>query len=119
MTHTASNQELLSRRQELLYLLEIPATVVNLSNFRKGQVQENIVWKNFTPSELVAIKRAMEPEVAIGQGKRTDLTCEDSAHVGEKTREVIASYMIVIEGSRTLRTRLLKARVEGSFKNDP
>ena len=48
--------------------------------------------KNFTPSEMVAIKRAMEPEVSIGQGKRTDLTSSDSDKVQHRTDEIIASY---------------------------
>ena len=86
--------------QELGYE-ESSVTVVNLEDLRKGEIQENLVRKNFTVSEMVAIKRAMEPEVSVGQGKRTDLTCGNFPQVkGEKTRDILGSYVGV--SGRTL-----------------
>jgi ParB family chromosome partitioning protein len=42
---------------------EIPCHVVNLGEIVKGEYSENVERKEFTPSELVAIKRALEPEL--------------------------------------------------------
>ena len=38
---------------ELLGLTEIPCVRVNLADLRKGEIQENMVRKDFTPSEIV------------------------------------------------------------------
>lgn len=55
----------------------VPATVVDLANLAIGERDENMVRKDFTPSEAVAIARALEPyERAAAkerQGTRTDL----------------------------------------------
>jgi|SRR5579864_132088 len=71
----------------------VPVTKVPLKELAKGEFHENFVRKDFTVSEMVAIKRALEPELKIGQGKRTDITSADSAEVGKVTREVVASYV--------------------------
>ena len=82
------------RRLEAARLLgwtEIPATIVNIADLRKGEVQENLVRKDFTPSEIYAIDQFMKPNVLIGQGKRTDLTSSDSDEVRKgRTDETIA-----------------------------
>jgi len=91
------------RRLEACRMLgwsEIPVTVVNLEDLRKGEIQENLVRKDFTVSEMVAIKRAMEPEVSIGQGKRTDLTSGNLPEV-HRTRDILGSYVGV--SGKTLR----------------
>ena len=41
---------------------EIPATVVNLQEIRDGEIDENSVRKDFTPSEIVAIYEALKPK---------------------------------------------------------
>jgi ParB-like chromosome segregation protein Spo0J len=42
---------------------DIPCHVVNLGEIVKGEYSENVERKAFTPSELVTIKRALEPEL--------------------------------------------------------
>lgn len=42
---------------------EIPVTVAPLSEIARGEAAENFERKDFTPSEAVAIKRALEPEI--------------------------------------------------------
>jgi ParB family chromosome partitioning protein len=54
------------RRLEACRILgwtEIPCHVVNLEEIVKGEYSENTQRKDFTPSEIVAIKRALEPEL--------------------------------------------------------
>jgi len=41
---------------------DIPVHVVNLEEIRKGQIQENVVRKDFVPSEIAAIYEALAPE---------------------------------------------------------
>jgi ParB/RepB/Spo0J family partition protein len=56
---------------------KIPATVVSLDDIVRGEFAENAIRKNFLPSEIDAIRRALEPvEKAAAkerQGSRTDL----------------------------------------------
>ena len=68
------------RRLEACRLLgwdEVPVTVVPLDDIVKGEFAENSERKDFLPSEIDAIRRAMEPvekAAAKGrQGTRTDL----------------------------------------------
>lgn len=52
------------RRLEALRLLgrdEIPVHVVPLGDIARGEFAENVIRKNFTPSEMVAIAEALEP----------------------------------------------------------
>jgi ParB/RepB/Spo0J family partition protein len=49
------------RAAELLGWSEIPATVVDLDEIARGEFAENAIRKDFTLSEGVAIKRALEP----------------------------------------------------------
>jgi ParB family chromosome partitioning protein len=54
------------RRLEACKMLgwtEIPCHVVNVAEIVRGEYSENVQRKDFTPSELVAIKRALEPEL--------------------------------------------------------
>jgi ParB family chromosome partitioning protein len=46
---------------KLLGWQEIPATVVDLQDIVRGEHDENALRKDFTPSEAVAIARALEP----------------------------------------------------------
>jgi ParB-like chromosome segregation protein Spo0J len=61
----------------LLGLTEIPVTVVDLHQAAKGEAHENFVRKDLLPSEIVALKRAIEPlerrEARERQGTRADL----------------------------------------------
>src|SRR5262245_38185093 len=49
------------RAAKLLGWAEIPATVVDLDHIARGEFAENAIRKDFTLSEAVAIKRALEP----------------------------------------------------------
>src|SRR5262249_36494954 len=49
------------RAAALLGWAEIPAIVVDLDNIARGEFAENAIRKDFTLSEAVAIKRALEP----------------------------------------------------------
>jgi N6-adenosine-specific RNA methylase IME4 len=55
----------------------VPVTVIDLQKIVRGEAAENLVRKNFSPSEMVAIARALEPmmrrEAKKRQGTRTDL----------------------------------------------
>src|SRR5882762_739876 len=68
------------RRLEACQLLgwtDIPVTVVDLYQAARGEAHENLVSKDLLPSEIVALKRAIEPlerrEARERQGSRTDL----------------------------------------------
>lgn len=68
------------RRLEACRLLgwtDIPVTVVNLCQAARGEAHENPVRKDLLPSEIVALKRAIEPlerrDARQRQGTRADL----------------------------------------------
>jgi len=93
------------RRLEACRLLgwtEIPVTVVDLLQAARGEAHENFVRKDLLPSEIVALKRAIEPlerrEARERQGDRADL--RHPATVAERhgsdpgeVRDKIARYL--------------------------
>src|ERR1700730_14064336 len=93
------------RRLEACRLLgwsEIPVTIVDLYQAARGEAHENFVRKDLLPSEIVALKRAIEPlerrDARERQGSRNDL-CH-SATVAEcqrvfsgDARDRIARYL--------------------------
>src|SRR5712692_7156078 len=90
------------RRLEACRLLgwtEVPVTVVDLYQAARGEPHENFVRKDLLPSEIVALKRAIEPlerrEARERQGARADL-CHP-ATVAEcqraDARDKIARYL--------------------------
>ena len=95
------------RRLEALKSLgweEAPVNVVDLKEILKGEFAENVVRKDFTPSEMVAIKRAIEPDiqkVAKERQKehggtapgRSGNTSGDSPGVKGETRNIVAKYV--------------------------
>ncbi len=77
---------------------EIPARIVPVPDIMRGELEENTVRKDFTPSEMVAIARALRGEVQRAarerQGTRTD------KHPGKfpegsagQTRDKIGAYV--------------------------
>lgn len=56
---------------------DIPVTVVDLLQAARGEAHENFVRKDLLPSEIVALKRAIEPlerrDARNRQGTRVDL----------------------------------------------
>ena len=72
---------------------EIPATIVNLQDIVKGEYAENAFRKEFTVSEMVAIKRAIEP-VEREQARERQLAGKPAADSAEgEVRERIASSL--------------------------
>src|SRR5216684_5945394 len=68
------------RRLEACRLLgwtEVPVTIVDLLQAARGEAHENFVRKDLLPSEIVALKRAIEPlerrDARTRQGTRVDL----------------------------------------------
>jgi len=89
------------RAFQLMGLLDIPVTVVNLKDLRKGEIQENQVRKNFSVSEMVAVKRALEPEVKAEAEERMksklkqfsgENTVQENVLSGQ-TRDVVGSFV--------------------------
>ena len=86
----------------LLGWIDIPVTVVDLYQAARGEAHENLVRKDLLPSEIVALKRAIEPlehrEARERQGSRADL-CHPAtmaecqrAYPGD-ARDKIARYL--------------------------
>jgi N6-adenosine-specific RNA methylase IME4 len=59
--------------QDIVGWTEIPARVVNVPSIVQGEIHENEIRKDFTPSERVAIERTINAELERRQGARTDL----------------------------------------------
>ena len=90
------------RRLEACRLLgwqEVPVTVIDMAEVAIGQQHENLVRKDLLPSEIVALKRFIEPverdAAKARQGQRSDL--EHPAIVagcdGGEVRNKIARYL--------------------------
>jgi len=79
--------------RDILGWKTIPVIVLEVSSIVEGEYAENEIRKDFTPSERVAIGKAIEAEVGKRQGRRTDLEpVENLPQVppGTKTRELAA-----------------------------
>src|ERR1022692_2622881 len=84
----------------------ILARIVDVSSIIAGEYAENEIRKDFTPSERVAIAKAIEKHIGNRQGQRTDKE-RKSSNFGEKIPEVDP-------GKRTRETAAEKA----GFGND-
>src|SRR6202035_1926925 len=73
---------------------EIPVTLVDLLQAARGEAHENFVRKDLLPSEIVALKRAIEPlerrDARERQGSRADL-CH-SATLAERQRAYLGVH---------------------------
>jgi N6-adenosine-specific RNA methylase IME4 len=89
------------RRLEACRLLgwtEVPVTVVDLYQAARGEAHENFARKDLLPSEIVALKRAIEPlerrEARARQGTRADLCHPATVAKGQgDARDKIARYL--------------------------
>jgi hypothetical protein len=74
--------------RDILKKKTILARIVNVSSILAGEYHENEVRKDFTPSERVAIARAIERQIGNRRGQRV----QDFAQVGpgQKTRDAAA-----------------------------
>ena len=79
--------------RDILKKKTILARIVDVSSILAGEYHENEVRKDFTPSERVAIARAIERQVGNRRGQRTDRQrVQKIAQVerGRKTRDAAA-----------------------------
>ncbi len=79
--------------RDILKKKTILARIVDVSSILAGEYHENEVRKDFTPSERVAIAKAIELQVGNRRGQRTDAErVQKIAHVepGKKTRDAAA-----------------------------
>jgi N6-adenosine-specific RNA methylase IME4 len=89
------------RRLEACRFLEwadVPVTVVDLYQAARGEAHENFVRKDLLPSEIVALKRAVEPlerkAARERQGSRADLCSPATVAEGQgETRDKVARYL--------------------------
>jgi DNA modification methylase len=78
--------------RDILKKKTILARIVNVSSILAGEYRENEVRKDFTPSERVAIAKAIERQIGNRRGQRTDQLREIIPEVepGRRTRETAA-----------------------------
>ena len=82
----------LRAHKDVLKTKTILARIVDVTSIIAGEYAENEIRKDFTPSERVAIAKAIEKQVGKRQGQRTDKLVGKVPQVapGKKTREVAA-----------------------------
>lgn len=78
--------------RDVLKEMTILARIVDVSSILAGEYAENEIRKDFTPSERVAIGKAIERELGNRQGQRTDKLRGKIPEVaqGKRTREIAA-----------------------------
>jgi DNA modification methylase len=79
--------------RDILKKKTILARIVDVSSILAGEYHENEVRKDFTPSERVALARAIERQIGNRRGQRTDRQrVQETAQVepGQKTRDAAA-----------------------------
>ncbi len=80
--------------RDVLKQATIAARIVRVSSILAGEYAENEIRKDFTPSERVAIGKAIEAEIGSRQGQRTDQELVGNCAqvtTGVKTREIAAA----------------------------
>src|SRR5437764_732820 len=81
----------------LLGWIEVPVTVVDLYQAARGEAHENFVRKDLLPSEIVALKRAIEPlerrDARQRQGSRAELLHSAAEEESGDARDKIARYL--------------------------
>ena len=84
------------RRLAALRLLgwtQTPVTVVDLADILRGEHDENFVRIDFSPSEAVAIGRAVEDEVRTPVGQHADQRDKETFLISGQTRDKAAEYV--------------------------
>jgi N6-adenosine-specific RNA methylase IME4 len=77
------------RACKLLGWKEIPATIVPLTDIVRGELAENAHRKDFLPSEIEAIRRALEP---IEKAAAKERQSRKISGTGEETRDRIGAF---------------------------
>ena len=82
----------LRAHKDILKKKTILARIVDVPSIINGEYAENEIRKDFTPSERVAIAKAIEKQVGKRQGQRTDKLRGKIPEVapGKRTREIAA-----------------------------
>jgi N6-adenosine-specific RNA methylase IME4 len=81
------------RAFELLGRSDIPVRVVDLEEIVRGELAENAERKDFLPSEIEAIRRAMAPMIATPSGRPPTQKVETFHNNGAgKTRDKIGAF---------------------------
>ena len=83
----------LRAQRDILKKKTIIAHIVNVTSIVSGEYAENEIRKDFTPSERVAIAKAIEQKVGNRQGQRTDRQHRGKipdVPPGKRTREIAA-----------------------------
>jgi N6-adenosine-specific RNA methylase IME4 len=73
----------------------IPARIIEIDDLLDGEHAENLIRKQFTVSERVAIGRSMAARLGDRQGQRTDLGLQENfpeVEPGVQTRDIAAKY---------------------------
>lgn len=80
-----AHRDILKRKTILARIVDVPSII-------SGEYAENEIRKDFTPSERVAIAKAIEKQVGKRQGQRTDQLRGKIPEVapGKRTREIAA-----------------------------
>ncbi|GAG15933.1 unnamed protein product, partial [marine sediment metagenome] len=114
------NQRLIAGRRRLeacrsLSWETIPIHVVPLRDLVSGELHENMARKDFTVSEMVAIKRHFEPVVATEADNRMKAgKPSGNFPKGGRTRDIIAGYMGI--SGRTLEKA---EKIVETYERDP
>jgi ParB-like chromosome segregation protein Spo0J len=71
---------------------EIGVTIVNLDDIIKGEFAENTARKDFTYSEMIELKKVIEPQISkqAQEREKAGIPCEESAQ--GRTREKVAQF---------------------------
>ena len=81
----------------LLGWAEVPVTVVDLYQAARGEAHENFIRKDLLPSEIVALKRTIEPlerrAARERQGSRADLCNPGTLEYQGDARDNVARYL--------------------------
>lgn len=95
---------------------EVPVTKVDLHKIALGEFHENVMRKDFTISEVVAIKHAIEPVIKkeAGQRKKSGKPSADSS--GGETREIVAKSLGVSHDYLTKAETIVKAAKKAPAK---
>jgi hypothetical protein len=69
----------------------IPAHVIDIASMLSGEIAENVIRKDFTPSERLAIAEAVEAELGERRGRPAENVREcGQLNKGEKTEDIAA-----------------------------
>jgi ParB/Sulfiredoxin domain len=101
-----------------LGLNEVDVHLVNIHDLlmlKKGELHENGLRKDFTISEAVEIKRALEPEIkAETPVGRPNKNCANLAQLtGEKTRDKVADFLGVSHGQLDKMEKIVEGVEQG------